>query len=331
MKYEVGDYVLILVETSKALARVEKVKSSSVMVQLNSKALADKNEARGSTIKVDPSNILLNFGTSVPEGQTVMGFRLEPWYGVHHLKRWGRLHWRRFISDEDKQKIIAAFDRVMKEVRKMGLDYKLPIEIEVLPPRGRWAGFYKYVEDELDTMGLTMKEFVQLEYVIWHETGHHVWYRHLDDETRKKWLDLFAGGVQVEEIDAGKLRRMRKDLVEKANLKEFRKELEDSEKVVLKEVLRHIKSVHHMDPDDLQIMLGQEDDLKKIWPKNAMEVSDISLFVSEYARKNVREMFAESLAFYQTGQEMNPTVKKLIKRTMNDLTAKNVVADKQAA
>lgn len=331
MRHEVGDFVLIVVENSKALARIEKVKSSSLMVQINSKALADKNDARGSTIKVDPSNILLNFGKSVPEGQTVLGFRLEPWYGVHHLKRWGRLHWRRFISDEDKTKIIDAFNRVMKEVRKMGLDYKLPIEIEVLPSRGRYAGFYKYVEDEIDTMGLTMKEFVMLEYVIWHETGHHVWYRHLDDETRKAWLDIFAGGVQVEEIDAGKLKRMRKDLVEKQNLKEFRKELEDAEKVVLKEVLRHIKQVHHMDADDLQLMLGQQDDLKKVWPKNAMEVSDISLFVSEYARKNCKEMFAESLAFYMTGQEMHTTVKKLIKRTMNDLTAKNVVSDRQAA
>ena len=332
MKCEVNDFVLIAVEGSQALARVNKVKSSSLTVTLNGKHLADPTEAKGSTIKIEPGNVMINFGLTPPEGKTVMGTRIQPYYKTYHLKRWGRLHFMRFISDEDQQKFINAFNNVMKWVRKSGLDYKLPIEIEVLPARGgMYAGAYIFKPDTIDTMQLFPKELVSLEFLITHEFGHHIWERFFTDADRKVWIDLFNGSVQVENIDAAKLKRMRKDLIESGLLKTYKKELEDADKVVWKEIIRHIKSVHHLDEHFLQIMLNEKDDLRKIWPKHDIEISDVSLFVSNYARKNPAEMFCESLAHFKSEMEMHPTVKKQIKRTLAALEAANVVATKEAA
>lgn len=332
MRCEPGDFLLVAVEAKKFLARAKKVKNSSVLVELNGKHLADESTKRGSTIKIDPGNIMLNFGKTVPEGKTVLGVRLEPWYRAVHIKRWGRMHVMRFSSEEDVNKVVDAFTRCMKWIRKSGLDHKLPIDIEFLPGRpGIMAG--KYIHDskaERDTMQLFMDDLIDLEFLINHETGHHLWIHFLDDEWRLKWVTAYHNSVQIENVEPTKIKNLRKDLVTAGNVKDFNKTLEDADKPIFKEILRQIRQVHHLNSEHIQIMLNQQDDLRAIWPKRDLDISDVGMFVSKYARKSPEEMFCESLAHYLADREMHKTIRKLIKQTLEHLEAENL-ATREAA
>jgi hypothetical protein len=167
---------------------------------------------------------------------------------------------------------------------------------------------------------------------VYHEFGHCVRYNGVTGKkVRLKWLIEYNRSIQPIEISNAQLRTIYKYIESYADaetslaaiLREYANE-EEENKLYIRGLLRWFQEVHHLGPRDLSVIWDGQDMsvFKELWPTKAIDSSKLSPVMTEYATKNVEELFAETFAFYCQKKKIPPRLTSLMEGSLQYAKAK---------
>ena len=313
------------------LARIEKVREDGVLVVPQKDVQYQRN-----VIEVDKKIIKAVLGENPVPG-TVYGF------DMHNLFRktiehdfWGSIHF--FIHpDKDTMKLLKkGLDDCAKIITKLDLaHYATSFETEIRAKKGKYAGMYKHTttEGKPNTVWYAPEcakgsaEFMN--YVILHEFGHALRFNGLKtNKMRNKWLRLYQRTIAQVKVEAKTLKGILHDLADFDEEQEsFKGALngatQDAHPRIQKAITQWLKETHKINPRELEIMwrASKLEDIQKYWPDHMIDTHDLKPKVSEYATKNVEELFAECFAFYAMGKKLPDVCTTLLEDSLSRIRA----------
>jgi hypothetical protein len=321
-----GDFILIQDNSVKkpVLAKVISVKDSKIHGILSYERIALDGED-SFKFECDPLDVVANLGPKPAFGK-VFGCDIEPYHKTfRHQLSDAQVAVMVDLSDKEEEKLVDAMSKIYKIAKKHGfLKHFKQIRYVIRPGISSVAGMWSLAKDGSEKIDLYVprsdasdKKAMPFDYVIAHEAGHHIWNRYFEETEKAVWIALHRKALAVEEANTAKIAHLRAGLVAAGSIKEFRKSLEtDEEKKLFSEILSKVCKTFKVRPDELNALLKSGDNLSQFWLTTAVQRSDSSIIITEYARKNSQELFAECLAHFLTGAEMP---EKLAKKTANYL------------
>lgn len=318
-----GDYVDALFNDRKITAKVTQVDNKAIHA-VNEKDRQHKAEK----VILSIHDILMNYGPD-PHHKAVEVYRFSK---VHPI--WGDVHFFRRKDEEELNVLKAGLGKIGKALEKRGLLGFLPIEIDVRPPKGKYAGTYKFrpskTEDVVDVMTLRFKDADSkvMPYVIAHEAGHGVWFRLVPKSMQIRWMRLYHSYLNLTEITEQDLEEVRANfMAEPMPLKAYAKSLEEPFNDVFKKAMEWIVDNHSVSLRNLDTMVRNDSDvgiefINSLWPSYTMLKSDHEIVISEYATKSVEEFFAEAFAYHLTGISLPSKVQALLDKTLQACAGK---------
>ena len=274
------------------------------------------------TVEYDADTLIANLGKDPVPGKAY-GVDIQPHYGDFQSDI-GNVHLYRRLEDDEKKAVTVSIKKIVKKVEEQGLGKVFPIKrVEILNPKGRWAGEYKIsnktgeVEDVIRLFPKILSDQIYNQYIWAHELGHAIWFRYVPERLRSEWLEMYNESTKVSKAKKSQMEDLCTALVSsQQSVREFMREIEDEELALFKEALIYLKKIHKMSPEDVNILLNQNSKvLANIWPTTA-SISNNENLVSEYAQTSVHELFAEAYAFYTTGKILPKTIQKLLDKTL---------------
>jgi hypothetical protein len=245
-------------------------------------------------------------------------------------EHFGALTWFYKPETEVGERVVKAFDKVYKILKQQRLEFTLQPEScvwEILPYTGeKYAGMYKRSRKPEDNphrfqMRPECMQPTDYTYVIAHEWAHHL---HSEFATGKKlnaaWVRLYNTSIKVEDIPKEKSQELLTSLLDQQDLpSDFRGQLDEDDAIAFKWIVKAIQQQHKISIKELDLLFDAEfkDDIKALWPISGVSKSDLEPVVSEYATKNVRELFADSVSFYLIGKSLPKTVTALVEKTLS--------------
>lgn len=319
MKPEKDSYIIVKVGKKNKLGFAHNPERNSCYLE---ETLQDEEPV---VFEYDEKTLIACLGTK-PEVGSVFGVYVEP-HRAEKEHPLGMVHYYRRMSKLDKKALRSAMDTTVTLLQKHGLDDILPIQrIEIRSAKGRYAGCYKYklVDGKAqDAMILHPQTFEDLKYNIYvlaHELGHALWYRRLPDAYRARWLALYNSYTTVNNAKRTRLEQLLKALVDsQVSVREFKRDLEEDDAALFKEVETYLKRHHKLSPEGLNILLNHNSQtLGEIWPSYA-SLSETEQPISAYGATSVFEFAAESFAFYLTGKQLPKRIDKLMERSIKQM------------
>lgn len=232
-------------------------------------------------------------------------------------------------APENGEKIIKAFDKVVKVLDQQGLDFVIdPTRAvwEIYPHTGeKHAGMYKRSSkpDKNPHRFMIRPESLPIDwytYIVFHEYGHHL---HSEFMTSRKlnaeWVKLYNTSILVKDIDGLQCNRILEALMgQEAVPSDFRGQLDESDALAFKWILKSIRAQYKLSIKELDTLFAAEffDDISDIWPES-VTMSDLNPLVTEYATVSYRELFAESFAFYMTNRMLPKAVTALLEKSLS--------------
>lgn len=274
------------------------------------------------TVEYDADTLIANLGKDPAPGKAY-GVDIQPHYGDFQSDI-GNVHLYRKLDDDEKKALTVSIKKIVKKVEEQGLAKVFPIKrVEILNPKGRWAGEYKIsnktgeVEDVIRLFPKILSDQIYNQYIWAHELGHAVWFRYVPDRLRSEWLEMYNESTKVSKAKKSQMEDLCTALVSsQQSVREFQRDIEEEELAMFKEALSYLKKIHKMSPEDVNILLNQNSKvLVAIWPTTA-SISNNENLVSEYAQTSVHELWAESFAFWLTGKILPKSVQKLLDKTL---------------
>lgn len=274
------------------------------------------------TVEYDADTLIANLGKDPVPGKAY-GVDIQPHYGDFQSDI-GNVHLYRRLEDDEKKAVTVSIKKIVKKVEEQGLGKVFPIKrVEILNPKGRWAGEYKIsnktgeVEDVIRLFPKILSDQIYNQYIWAHELGHAIWFRYVPERLRSEWLEMYNESTKVSKAKKSQMEDLCTALVSsQQSVREFMRDIEDEELALFKEALIYLKKIHKMSPEDVNILLNQNSKvLANIWPTTA-SISNNENLVSEYAQTSVHELFAEAYAFYTTGKILPKTIQKLLDKTL---------------
>lgn len=285
------------------------------------------------TVKVN--NVVTSLGPNPPAGK-VYGLDLTNRFrkNLEH-PFWGNILVYTSLESSEIKLIKNSLDRTAKKIEKMGLEpFTDFIDTHIVAKQGKWAGMYNHSRDQEKT-----RSYIQyapecaalnadmMDYIVYHEFGHCVRYNGiLGKKVRLKWLLEYNRSIQPFEISLTQLKRVLKYLEsyvdEEVSLahvfRDFISEDEDN-KPVVRGIMRWFQEVHHLAPKELGIIWDGKDfkTFSELWPTKAIDSSSLAPVLTEYATKNVEELFAECFAFYSQGKKMPERLRSLTENSIS--------------
>lgn len=315
------DYIIVRVGKKNKLALAHSPKRNTCYIE------DTLHSDEPQTFEYDESTLIANLGKD-PEQGTAFGVNVILHYGEVKTDL-GPMHYYRKTDDDEKKAIKIGIKNTVAKLANVGLSKILPIQrVEVHPPKGKWAGSYQVkfnagaADDKIKLHPKILNDQTYNAYIFLHEIGHAVWYRLVDEKTRSEWLEIYNGQTKVSKAKKQQMEDLCTALVSsQQSVKEFSSDVEEEELALLKDALSYLKKHHKMGATDVDVLLNQNSKvLASIWPTSA-SVSYTESLVSEYARTNVQELFAESFAYHLTGKELPKSIKKLLEKTLKKAQA----------
>lgn len=330
MHVNVMDYLVARVtEKRKALVRAKAPASKDEdwpiqVVVSNEKQDSDEAE----TFEVELADVLANLG-EYPQDGSVHGVKIEPWHETIRHKFWGDIHIYREMKAKEKDHLVAHLDRCSAGLKNKHLDGFLPIRMEIRPRKGSYAGHYKSSKD-IDEIVLHPKDMVEdTGYVIFHESGHGVWFRQLSTESKARWVKLYHQCVKLIKANPDTANKLVIDFCSsRVSIKDFKANLRDTDSSLFDEMLGWARKVHRLRKEDFDTMIsaGWGEELQAYFPTGDIMISEIESVITDYAMKNPDEFFAEAFAFYLQDRPLPVSVKKLMRSTIAELGGGTVEA-----
>lgn len=323
MKIQVNDFVLLDDRsTSKpVLAKVKKKEGKIYHGNLSIEKCAIYGEETYE-VKFESSDIVANLGPEPAYGK-VYKTDIEPYYGVVNHKLFKKPIGLMVDLDEEEEKtLIKSLNSLGRAAKKYGfLKYIRNIFVVLRPGLTKTAGTWSVHKEEGEKITIFLprtetafKALLPMDYIFFHEIGHHLWNLYMKEEEKAKWFTLYHKAVNVEEISASTVTRMRAHLEEAGSIQSMKKSLDEDDSVKFNEILKQTMKAMSIKADEVNSILATRGNLSKYWITTPIQRSDSKVLITEYARKNSQELFCECVAHLLADLEMP---EKLQKRTTN--------------
>ena len=313
------------------LARIEKVHERSVFVVPQKDVQYQRN-----VIELDKKDIKAMLGENPVPG-TVYGFDMHNLYRktIEH-DFWGSIHFFIHPDKDTMTRLKKGLDETAKIVDKLNLGhYADCFETEIRAKKGKYAGMYKHSTTEGKPKVVwyapehCMGSQDTMNYVILHEFGHVLRYNGLKtNKMRNKWLRLYQRTIAQVKVESKTLKGILHDLDDFDEEQEsFKGALngatQDAHPRIQKAITQWLKETHKISPRELEIMwrASKLEDIQKYWPDHMIDTHDLKPKVTEYATKNVEELFAECFAFYAQKKKLPDVCVSLLEDSLSRIRA----------
>jgi hypothetical protein len=317
MNIEIGNYVIIKIADRKyQLVKIISVNSINSIVC--DKFQKFKNKAKYIELE-DTESIVANLGKE-PEFGSCFGIETEYLKSaIEDYPPWGSLFIYRKLTELEQRRLDKALNTVGKTLEKDRIfPTERPIDIFVKNRKGMDAGLYKRYSNPKKSDEIIVKpsEFSNLEYILFHETGHAVYYQSIDEILRAQWIREFYKNIKLKEDTEKLIRQMRKDLIEHDSVKAYKSDLDDEEKENLDHILKYINYNFDLTVKNINTLMVGNNDLSEIWPIH-IDLPTKKALLTEYSLESPEELFAEAFALYYTNRELPKSISLLFKKTIS--------------
>ena len=316
---QLGDYIIFEDGAKKKLGEVvEKIPgkepSYTVVLEKNRYTEKESNES------VDAEAVLLNLGPE-PKYGSVYGNQIEPRLKTIAIRNWGELHL--YTKLEHKDALKSALKTVWDKIEAIEVTELFPLELEVRHIRGQKGGEYAYRPDGVDVIRLfnlpsLMIDEDEIVYLLCHEVGHGIWYRLLEEDQRARWVNLYAKIFKHEVVGHKEMVKMLRDFSDSGQtIKDFKSELDEDEEPLFDTAINTIKSNFNLSAREINTLVRTNRlNIDDLMPSCSVEFGEPKELLTEYARKDVYEMFCECVAIHMTGKKLPPPVMKVMEKTV---------------
>lgn len=293
-------------------------------------AVVEKNshiQGLRATLTVELSDVVLNLGPDPYPGK-VYGHDV----GTLHKKRmthekFGDVHWFYKPPKEVGKDLWASMDVVAAKLKKAGLEFLLWDQVyEVHPYHGeKYAGSYaKAKTDKIPDRTMIRPEIMpasEYAYVLQHELGHRLHLRFCAGATKlnANWLKAYNKSIKVVSVKKDKSQQLLDMLLDGEECpSSFKSGLDEEDALAFKWIIRTIGQINGLSIKDLDLLFEAEmkDEIRGVWPIRNLHRKELAPIISEYATVNVKELVAESFAFYMTGRKLPEAILKLVEKTI---------------
>lgn len=339
MKLQRNDIVIqIPAKGPKRLLRVKNPKGSKVIC-----TPADREVlASASTIDVPLSEIVVNLGDKPQMSQRVLGVR--PWpFKRTEITKAGDVHWFRTSKTEERDALHRGLEAANSWMNKHKLHPK-QVSFEIYPKSGTYAGMYYHKpREDVNIIELMPESFAQApetfnsesrsatlwaKYICLHEMGHGVWFTLFPKRLRAEWLELYADLHTLAQANNKLLHKLGKKIRKhNGTLGEFKASVSEEEAELTDLAVSWIADFRKIKSREFSDLLENNRPklIEKLWPER-YELLDVDTAVpiTEYANKDVSELFAEAFAHYACGIKIPKKYRRAVE------TALKVCAGRQA-
>lgn len=340
IRVETGDYVVCTYQgKADDSPKPYLIKTASVAEGEVSGRQETKDVHRNpTTLTFKARDVVANLGRKPLDGK-VFGFDLASRYrgSVDLHEAFPTIHvYAGGVSKSSREALLKSMDYTATRLQSLGLTFLLEgdaTEWLVHPKRGKYAGYYRHSSNPENhphmisvSLGADFYEEdskAPFAYVLAHELGHALHFQHFTRDAFPKknasWLNLYLSSVPFQAVTKEDRIRLFKSLVQYGSLREWEvKTSIEEDSAMMKVVLRDMHLASRMRPRDVDVMLSAEDheNLRGLWPTLPSGKTVPEPILTDYATKNVQELFAESFAFYLLGKKLPHSVSKLLESTL---------------
>lgn len=336
-----NQYVIVKRKEEKPfLARIESVKGDgSVMVALEKDIQYQRN-----VVEVEKKEIKVILGENPLPG-TVHGFDMHNIYRkTTEHEFWGPIHFFVTLDKPTRKLLNTSLDATAERVAKLGLEgFTDCFQTEIRAKKGKYAGMYKHSgkQDKPNVAWYAPEcskgDPKSMRNVIFHEFGHVVRFNGvLTNKMRNKWLRLYQKTIAQVQVEPKTLKAILHDLDDYDEESEsfkgaIRGATQDMSPRVQKALMQWLKETHKIGGRELEIMWRSSKlkDVEKYWPDHMIDTHDLKPAVTEYATKNVEELFAECFALYCQKIKIPSVFEELLEESLSRARQeiKNVATD----
>lgn len=269
------------------------------------------------------SGIVANLGTKLPEGKA-FGVDLFA-YQTDIETKIGTIKSFRETSDTERKALRIAARKTLEILTERKLDHLvLPVtSMELYNAKGKYAGMYQVSfrdgkpTDKIKFFPKIITDIQYNIYVMCHELGHALWYKHVNEQKRADWLEAYDTMNKVSRVKKEQLADLYQRLLQSnMTVKEFAKDVDEDDAMTFREALFFLKKHHKLGIPEIDLLLNENSQmLHGIWPTSA-SVSRTETLMGDYATKSVQELFAEACAFTWTGKEIPKQFASLLKSSL---------------
>jgi hypothetical protein len=288
-----------------------------------------EDENTADVVEFNPLDVLANLGKDPAVGK-VFGVHVEPYIRAMDVPGWTTMRlYRTKATKEEIEAVKAAFVGFLKILKKHRADKFVEHlkQINIKSKSGKYAGMYRFKSGDgrLDEITLCPEDLSDpkfLTYVVAHEAAHGIWFRSVPAYIQAKWVKLFSKRITLHRSTEKELKSILDGIIKySGTLSDYIKEMADeTQTIILKEVISHIRKVHCIDKQDLDILcLGEKERLADLWPTSA-DFGQKNYDPSEYALTKPKEFFAECMSFYMTGRKLSKDITRACEITLSKLT-----------
>lgn len=260
---------------------------------------------------ISKTDIITNYGKE-PDLESL---KIETVMNSYVVPVFGTVIEYRPVTDQGRKIIKQALSEVANQVKNLEI---FPTRIYIKFNRGKKVGCFKYNKKEEVAEISLMPQAMDKDHIkniLLHELGHAVWNSTISDNIKVKWIKLYDKNMNRNKAKSDEVINLRSDLIN-SNMKvtDYIKNMEDGE--TLKKVMAKIKELYNLKPQHIDLLIQQGNDLTDYWPKEGLDLTEYTPFVSEYATESVEEFFAESFMFFCAKDTLPAIVIKAINYTI---------------
>lgn len=315
MKLTPGAYIILQLNTDKpALARCTHAEGDDLRAVLEKEK--DKDSKSPPIVKFQKTDLIAVLGKR-PKVGGAYGLKIEPLVRRENFKFWGDARIYNWFDDHQMELLREVLDKAYRKLKKLNVIGSIPFELEVRQPQGKYAGMYKF-RPKAETDVLIVKPTLtmdQMDYYLFHEYAHGIWYRMLTPKMRLRWVRMYTDYTTLLEIKEKELKTLREDVEAEGSIRAYMAGAEDETKLQLKEILKHITTIHGITVKHLEWVLENDESLEDYWPTN-IEMSEKEMVISDYAKKSPEEFFAEAVSFKFLERRIPKKIEELYEKTM---------------
>jgi hypothetical protein len=145
-----------------------------------------------------------------------------------------------------------------------------------------------------------------------HEAGHGVWNRLLSHNLRARFIKHYADSVRITPTELEDIQSTAAEFdVFPGKINQFQKSLPNNHrKMVFKKMIRWIKEVHKIAPDDIEKLRFGGIKIASYFPNHKIITSQLEPVITQYGTKNAVEFFCDGFAHYFLNKKMPKDVRE---------------------
>lgn len=283
-----------------------------------------KNKSLCKRVDFQHEDIICNYGKKLVFGQayglTLERVRLE----LDDYPEWATVRFYCNHNETERKLVRKSVERVTKTL----LDQRIfpkekAIDLHIKDVKGPLQGMYYHrpqkegKEPQNDLIDLRIKDFGTIDYTLYHELGHGVWFQLMSDDDRAAWVKAFTKNITLMNDIEEKVAKMRGELVKAGSVRDYKSDLEEEDADILDHITKYIAKTYNVKPIHLNILIKTGDDLQTVWPRKKLVIPQTQVMITPYSAKNCEEYFCEAFAHYfSPDKTLAKSITTLVEKTI---------------